>query len=63
MLLSVPNVGYLGLLVDLLRGNFRYRDEGLLDRTHLRFFTLDSLRELLEQAGWQGSLSGEKEKK
>ena len=52
LLLSVPNVGYLGLLVDLLRGNFRYRDEGLLDRTHLRFFTFDSLRELLEQAGW-----------
>lgn len=52
LLLSVPNVAYLGLLVDLLRGNFRYRDEGLLDRTHLRFFTFDSLRELLEQAGW-----------
>ena len=53
LLLSVPNAAYLGLLVDLLRGRFRYRDEGLLDRTHLRFFTLDSLRELLEQAGWQ----------
>lgn len=52
LLLSVPNVGYLGLLVDLLRGNFRYRDEGLLDRTHLRFFTFDSVRELLEQTGW-----------
>jgi 2-polyprenyl-3-methyl-5-hydroxy-6-metoxy-1,4-benzoquinol methylase len=52
LLLSVPNVGYLGLLVDLLRGNFRYRDEGLLDRTHLRFFTFDSLRELLEHTGW-----------
>jgi O-antigen biosynthesis protein len=52
LLLSVPNVAYLGLLVDLLRGNFRYRDVGLLDRTHLRFFTFDSLRELLEEAGW-----------
>ena len=52
LLLSVPNVGYLGLLVDLLRGNFRYRDEGLLDRSHLRFFTFDSLREMLEQTGW-----------
>ena len=52
LLLSVPNVGYLGLAVELLRGNFRYRDEGLLDRSHLRFFTLDSLRELLEGAGW-----------
>lgn len=52
LLLSVPNVAYLGLLVDLLRGNFRYRDVGLLDRTHLRFFTFESLRELLEEAGW-----------
>jgi len=53
LLLSVPNVAYLGLLVDLLRGNFRYRPEGLLDRSHLRFFTIDSLRELLDAAGWQ----------
>lgn len=52
LLLSVPNVGYLGLLVDLLRGNFSYRNEGLLDRTHLRFFTLASLKEALEAAGW-----------
>ena len=52
LLLSVPNVAYLGLLVDLLRGNFRYRDEGLLDRSHLRFFTIDSLQDMLEQAGW-----------
>ena len=52
LLLSVPNVGYLGVLVDLLRGNFSYRDEGLLDRSHLRFFTFDSLRDLLEQGGW-----------
>lgn len=52
LLLSVPNIGYLGVLVDLLRGNFRYRDEGLLDRTHLRFFTIDSLQELLGDAGW-----------
>lgn len=52
LLLSVPNAGYLGLLVDLMRGRFAYRDEGLLDRSHLRFFTLDSLRDLLDGAGW-----------
>lgn len=52
LLLSVPNVGYMGLLVDLLHGNFHYRDEGLLDRSHLRFFTIESLRSLLQQTGW-----------
>ena len=52
LLLSVPNVGYMGVLLDLLQGSFRYRDEGLLDRTHLRFFTIESLRDLLEKSGW-----------
>lgn len=52
LLLSVPNVAYLGVLVDLLHGRFRYGDEGLMDRSHLRFFTFDSLRDLLEDAGW-----------
>jgi len=51
MLLSVPNVAYAGLIAALLAGQFEYRDEGLLDRTHLRFFTSDSLGQLLSDAG------------
>lgn len=51
MLLSVPNVAYAGLIAALLAGQFEYRDEGLLDRTHLRFFTRDSLGQLLSDAG------------
>jgi glycosyltransferase involved in cell wall biosynthesis len=35
----------------LLRGRWRYRDEGLLDRGNLRFFTLEGAKELFEQAG------------
>jgi O-antigen biosynthesis protein len=46
-LLSVPNVGYHGLIAELIAGDFRYRDEGLLDRTHIRFFTRRSLERLL----------------
>ena len=56
MLISVPNMAYAGLVADLLDGKFRYREEGLLDRTHLRFFTRQSLEELLLEAGlhvWQ----------
>ena len=49
VLASVPNVAYAGLIADLLAGEFRYRSEGLLDRTHLRFFTLRSLARLLEE--------------
>lgn len=51
-LISVPNVAYGGLLVSLLGGEFEYRSEGLLDRTHLRFYTQRSLGKMLEEAGW-----------
>ena len=51
ILISVPNVGYIGLVADLVAGEFTYRDEGLLDRTHLRFFTRDSLERSLRAAG------------
>lgn len=53
VLISVPNVAYAGLIAELLAGEFRYRPEGLLDETHLRFFTLTSLNRLLEQHGLQ----------
>ncbi len=51
MLFSVPNVAYAGLIAGLLDGKFEYRNEGLLDRTHLRFFTRDSLNGFLLAAG------------
>jgi GT2 family glycosyltransferase/2-polyprenyl-3-methyl-5-hydroxy-6-metoxy-1,4-benzoquinol methylase len=52
LLLSIPNVGYVGLLGELLEGEFRYRVEGLLDSTHVRFFTRRSLLRMLRDTGW-----------
>lgn len=52
VLISVPNVAYAGLIAELLAGDFRYRPEGLLDATHLRFFTQRSLLRFLSDAGW-----------
>lgn len=52
LLVSVPNVAYAGMVADLMHGNFEYGNEGLLDRTHLRFFTRSSFRQLLEAQGW-----------
>lgn len=52
ILISVPNAAYSGLVAELLEGDFTYRDEGLLDRTHLRFFTRRSLQQFLEAEGW-----------
>jgi methionine biosynthesis protein MetW len=48
---SIPNVGHWDVLRDLLEGTWRYTREGLLDRTHLRFFTRRSVSELFWTAG------------
>jgi 2-polyprenyl-3-methyl-5-hydroxy-6-metoxy-1,4-benzoquinol methylase len=47
VLLSIPNIAHAGVIAELLAGEFRYRPEGLLDATHLRFFTRKSLLEFL----------------
>jgi 2-polyprenyl-3-methyl-5-hydroxy-6-metoxy-1,4-benzoquinol methylase len=51
VLASIPNVAHGALRLALLGGRWDYTDKGLLDRTHLRFFTLDAVCELLEEAG------------
>lgn len=48
---SIPNVQHWSLLEHLLRGHWTYADHGLLDDTHLRFFTLESIGALFERAG------------
>lgn len=52
LIASVPNVSHVSVVVDLLEGQFRYRSDGLLDESHLRFFTHDSLYELFEGERW-----------
>lgn len=47
VIISVPNVANIFVRLSLLFGNFGYADRGILDRTHLRFFTLRSLRRLV----------------
>lgn len=51
VVVSVPNVAHLLVRLSLLAGRFDYFDRGILDRTHLRFFTERSLRRLLGAAG------------
>lgn len=51
VIVSVPNVAHLWVRLSLLFGRFDYTDRGILDRTHLRFFTRRSFRELLTRAG------------
>lgn len=52
MILSLPNANYIGLVGPLvLQGRFEYRDAGVLDRTHLRWFTRRSMIDLARGAG------------
>ena len=51
IVISIPHVGHGSLRLALLQGRWRYRDTGLLDRTHIHFYTLDGLHELLAEAG------------
>ena len=46
-IVSLPNIAFLGIRLQLLLGRFNYRDCGILDRTHLRFYTLATAKELL----------------
>lgn len=51
ILASVPNVMHHSVIKNLLRGNWTYEDSGILDRTHLRFFTLNEIAKMFSQAG------------
>ncbi|HTO77884.1 MAG TPA: class I SAM-dependent methyltransferase [Thermoanaerobaculia bacterium] len=53
LFVSLPNVANASVRGALLLGRFRYADRGILDRTHLRFFTRATGRELLEAAGFR----------
>lgn len=50
---QVPNIRYMMPVWDLVaRGRWRYTDTGILDRTHLRFYTRSGLVDLLSESGY-----------
>lgn len=49
--ISIPNVANIWIRVNLLFGKFNYTDNGILDRTHLRYFTKFTFLELLHLSG------------
>ena len=49
---SLPNVAHASVVAELLAGRFNYGPWGLLDDSHLRFFTRESIRECFERAGF-----------
>ena len=51
IVMSVPNVAHGGVRLALLQGRWNYTETGLLDRTHVRFFTYSTLLSLIHDAG------------
>ena len=50
IIVSVPNIAHLYVRLKLLAGHFDYMDRGIMDRTHLRFFTRATFRSFLKEA-------------
>ncbi|MFQ3549530.1 MAG: class I SAM-dependent methyltransferase [Armatimonadota bacterium] len=53
LLLSVPNVAYYKIRLDLLFGRFNYTEFGILDSSHLKFFTKETLYKMLHNTGYE----------
>ena len=52
ILASIPNIRNLQVVDRLIKGFFTYKDEGILDSTHLRFFTLHEIKYMFANAGF-----------
>jgi len=50
---SIPNIAHGAIRLALLRGDFDYQPLGILDDTHIRFFTFKTLNELFTKAGFE----------
>ena len=48
IIISIPNIAHLDVIIQLINGNFNYNNEGILDSTHLRFFTHNSFVEMID---------------
>lgn len=51
ILISIPNIAFWNMRLELMRGRFEYQDSGLLDKTHLRFYTYNGFVKLLKSVG------------
>lgn len=52
LLISIPNIAHASVRLELLTGDFEYEDLGILDNTHLKYFTKKSILRLLDSCGY-----------
>ncbi len=51
IILSIPNMRHYTVIMQLIFRGWEYKDYGFFDRTHLRFFSLNSMKELINNSG------------
>jgi len=49
--ISIPNTAHNSIIIDLLNDKFVYREIGLLDNTHIKLFTINSILEMIKKSG------------
>tara|TARA_B100000686_G_scaffold346003_1_gene431639 strand:+ start:1172 stop:1777 length:606 start_codon:yes stop_codon:yes gene_type:complete len=52
LVISIPNVAYFMNRLGLLLGGWDYTEEGILDKTHIRFYTLKTAKKLIQSSGY-----------
>lgn len=52
---SIPNIMHITVVDSLLKGRFDYEDAGILDKTHLRFFTLKTIEDMFRNIGFNNT--------
>lgn len=53
ILASIPNIMHISVVSNLLNGYWTYEESGILDKTHLRFFTRNEITRMFSQTGYQ----------
>lgn len=53
IIVSIPNITHWSVRLMILTGNFFYMERGILDRTHLRFYTRRTFKKLLRETGFE----------
>ncbi|OGG12676.1 hypothetical protein A3D77_04125 [Candidatus Gottesmanbacteria bacterium RIFCSPHIGHO2_02_FULL_39_11] len=51
IIISTPNIAFISIRLALLRGKFQYSNLGIMDETHVKFFTRSTLEKLIKDSG------------
>ena len=53
IIISMPNIAHNSVIIDLINDEFKYNEVGLLDNTHISFFSYKSLLRMIEESGYK----------